>query len=275
MKKLLPLLASAFTASAFAGTDFAWSTDKVGYTGEVTRYSTEADAIAGTNAVGTYNVAQRDLGTYIVNNRPDFDVNQSFFLTAWYYTTDPSHGAYSGWGNPSNTDNSFVQLADTGNASVSSISGGWASSAYNAFFVTVTGANANYAGQFARFWNAGQPDVGGKGTAGTFLKYTYSMEATGLNGAVDGSFITATNHPAHVTGTFDALFHNESTDTTISQDYYVIHLKMNDINWAFDNQAQLNGAFSPSYFSAQAVPEPTTMAVLALGAVAALKRRRK
>lgn len=281
-------LALGCVSSAFAGSNnFVFSTDKLGYTGTVSRFNSLSDAQNDINSVGVFNLQQRDFSTYFVNNRPDFDTNYTFLLTAWYYTTsDNTNGKpkgdptgdryYSGWGNPSNTDNSFFQIGDTGSVTVDNTSGNWTSSAYDTFKVHVDGHNATYANSYARLWNAGDPDVGGEGTQGTFYSYSLDATATGLNGVYSGGGnVTATNQPSHITGSATAIFKNLSTTSPVSNGWYRAELTFNDTNWAYANQSDLNGPFNASTFSAGVVPEPTTMAVLGVGALALLRKRSK
>lgn len=285
MKLRLTTLAVAclLVGQAIANDNLAWVTDKAGYTGSVTRYNTLADAQNHQNGQGTYTVQQRDAGTFFVNGRPDVYTNSNIFLTAWYYSTsDNTNGLpkddpggdryYSGWGNPNNTDNSFVQLYDGDGSTYSSMTGGWTSNAHDTFNIHVVGGNANFQ---SRLWNAGNPDIGGEGTKGSFVSYDINMTASGLVGLADGSYYTATNHPADVSGTFSGIFLNTSVNSPSSDGYYGFTLNMNNTNWAYaQGDDALNGNFGQSYFSGGVVPEPASMLALSGFAFAALRRRK-
>ncbi|NPV04894.1 MAG: VPLPA-CTERM sorting domain-containing protein [Syntrophaceae bacterium] len=276
------LIGTNAQAAFFAGTD------RVSYTGTVTRYETLADAQSGVNATGTYaipardaaapyNTGFRDAGIFFSNNAPDYWPNASIFLTAWYYTTDPSHGEYSGWGNPNNTNTGFIQLYDeTGGTSTSAngyfsnLSGGY----YRDFTLQVTGQNAG-AAEYARLWHA--PGVGGEAglTRGTFLNYNLNITFGGLQGMLlPGGWIESHNHPESVTGTFMALFQNTNTIDPAYQGYYVANFTFGLDNWAFAQGEALNGAFSESTFAAP-VPIPPAAWLLGSGLIGLVAIRRR
>ena len=267
---------------AMAQDKFFMSSDYMSYDMTMTKYGSLSDAQNATNALGSYTLTdpatnnRRDMGTYFVQDVATFDSDYAIFLTAWYYTTDPNNGAYSGWGNPNNTNTGFVQMYDIGATSVSSMSGAW--SVLNAgvaggstFTMSATGGAAG-ATQFARLWHGA---TGGASnlTGGTFHNYSFNVTASGLTANWDSThnLYAAYNHPASLSGGFSGIFENTGADSQY-HGFYVFNGVLNETSWAFGNSANLNGAFSDSAFGA--VPEPTTMTILGLAALAGLRKRK-
>lgn len=292
MRKFLFLSLGLVIGSALCSAqNFAASTDFLGYTGSIVRYATLADAQAQTNAVGgPHAVNQRDASLFFTQNRPDvYSSNAAIFMTAWYYTIanntngfgmDDVNGNryYSGWGNPNNTNTGFVQMYDLDSSSLTSYSGGWTSNAYDTFQLSFSGGSAG-ASEYARLWNAGSSGGPAGDTAGSFIEYAFNAQFSGLNGVLDGANYTATNHASSVTGAFTGIFQNTSNTNVGANGFYRFTLDLNTTNWAFSQGDQaLNGNFSPSYFSAGSfapVPEPMTMSLMGIGAVAAFRRIRR
>lgn len=117
--KLVAAAAAAFVAGAATANPLYISYDNFHYSGAVTRYSTLADAQAGTNAVSTTSISTatndtrstlpnaRDGQIYVAASSAGYDpTNLSYFSTAWYFTTFPANG--DGWGNPNNTNPGFI-----------------------------------------------------------------------------------------------------------------------------------------------------------------------
>ncbi|MCU0315518.1 MAG: PEP-CTERM sorting domain-containing protein [Fimbriimonadaceae bacterium] len=286
----------ALATSTFA-TPFFAATDLMSYDMTMSRYATLADAQSGTNVVSNHVLAdaatnnRRDLGTYFVDGVPTYGSNFAAFLTAWYYTTEDNTNSlpkddpagnryYSGWGNPNNTNTGFIQMYDDGATTISSMSGVWSTLAPgvangSTFSLVATGENAGpgFANQSARLWHGG---VGGAGslTSGTFINYSISFTASGLTANWDPThnLFVSTNHPVTITGGFKGIFENSGSDSSL-HGFYVYSGSFNNTSWAFNQgDAALNGDFLESQFGA--VPEPMTLSILALGALAA-KRRRK
>lgn len=249
------------------------STDRFGYTGVVTRYDTLSDAENGVNAVGTYDIGNRDLSLYISNDYAGL-TNWNVIMGSWWYTTDPSGSA--GWGNVTgNSGRGFVQLYDKNSLSVTSFSGkfgGFVGTYYTTYNLSVTGANADYANQYSRFWVDYQ---GGGADKVIYIKYALNLTATGLEGIQAGSFIESNNHPTGVTGTYTGIFQNVSTTYAQNNGFYTYTLNLDMDNWAYANQGKLTGdPFAKSYFG-EAVPGPAAALPFAIGLLAARRRRRK
>ncbi len=135
----------------------------------------------------------RDGTLYFVQNAPQIYTNYNMLASNW-----SEHAA-------SNTNNSFLQLADDGNASLTSAIAGWDAS-NTVFSMTVTGANAPY--PYSRFW---QPDKG-MAWGVKFLNYTYSFTATFDTPAIgDGNdFLVSSGTATSIVGSFTGTF--QSTD---------------------------------------------------------------
>lgn len=270
------LIAGAMLGGSAFAFDFAVSTDYLNYNGTVTRYATLADAQNQVNSIGSATFADRDGSLYQGKNNSYLGAgfeNSDVLLTAWWYTTDPSHGAYSGWGNPNNTNDSFIQLYnDTGSFTTSS-SGYWSDS-FTKLNVSISGANADYANAFSRLW----PGVNNGGQSGTFVNYDINYTVSGLSAVLDGGtgWMVDTTNRGSVSGSFRGIFENTSPSVPANNGFYVFDVNLFDSGstWAEDNAGSLNGGLSSTIFAAP-VPEPASMAVLGLGAVALLRRRKK
>jgi hypothetical protein len=284
--RTLTVAALAVAASLSMAQDrFFMASDYMSYDLTMTKYASLSDAQNSVNSLGSYTLSdpatndRRDLGTYFVQDVATFDTDYAIFTTAWYYTTDPDNGAYSGWGNPNNTNTGFVQMYDDNASTVSSMSATW--STLNAgvadastFSMSASGTNATHADEFARLWHGA---TGGTGslTNGTFLSWDFNMTATGLTADWDGThnLFVANDHPSTVSGGFNGIFQNDNVTDSQYNGFYVFSGTLNSDSWAYANSGDLNGAFSNSAFGA--VPEPATMTVFGLAALAGLRKRKK
>lgn len=249
---------------------FELSTDRFGFSGTYTRYATQADAEAGTGAIATGTVEQRDMSLAL-------DDNASYITTAWWYTQD-SQGR-TGWGNPSNTNLSFLQIYDPPSVTAN---GYWTSGALNEFRITASGSDSTVNARF------GTTDTAAADSRGQFLSYSLDATFSGLNTAVDTGSNTfrSTGDPngIAVNGTFTALFQNTSTSNPSLNGFYVVNLTLNSTSWVYDNQNSLTGDasyshYQPSVFESSVVaPEPSTLGLAGMGVMAALihaRRRRR
>jgi len=256
-----PVQASSFYAS----------TDMFSYTGSVTRYATLDDARAGLNSIGgpytlpsratdaPYNTPYRDAGIYFVNNAPSYATNANIFLTAWWYTTDAANGAYSGWGNPNNTNTGFVQLYDSAGATSTASNAyfsGWDGTNYTQFNMAVQGQNATYENSYARLWHA--PNEGGAGslTSGVFLDYGLTLTAGGLQGTYDPvtGLVKSTDHPDSVSGLFWAIFQNTNTTDPTLNGYYVANFAL---GWTTGPTARVRRSTARSARASSGPPSPS------------------
>jgi len=275
---MFAFLAVAMASSAFAG-DYLVSTDSLNYSGTISRYATLADAQTGSNSLSSVHLSQpRDGSLWNTKNAPTSYTgagyeNDTVFLTSWWYTTDPNNGAYSGWGNPNNTDDSFIQLYNGGNGTVTSNTASW-NAGFNTLTVNITGANADYNNSYARLWTG---QSGSSVEDGVFVSYGINYSVSGLAATLDpstGWMVDGTSRGI-VSGSFTGIYHNIDTNVPANNGYYAFNVSLFDSGTTYGeaNSANLNGAFNHGFFAAP-VPEPASFAVLGLG-VFALKRRKK
>jgi hypothetical protein len=278
---------TAVVALVLACADSAWatgvaSTDRVGYTGTVRRFATLADALARTNPTSgpltipnrvtapPYDTPYRDAAIFFVKDTPSFFSDYNFFGAAWYYST--SGGAFSGTGNPNNTNDGFTQIADD-NGSTDTSFFTYFNRPLNEFTLEFSGVNATSALDVARLWNAsGEPLTGG-----TFHTYQLQITFGGLNGAWNPStgMYEASNHPTSVGGKFQAVFEN----TSAANSFYRVNWTFAMDNWAFGQGGSLvEGGIVDSFFASNlSLPEPGTLGLLICGfpLLAATRRRNR
>ena len=277
-KSLLAYSAALSCAlSAQASTSGLVSTDRFGYTGAVVRYATEADALAGINAVGTTLVGNRDLSLYVVDDAATYDTDANIIMGSWWYTTDPSGSA--GYGNTrGNSGVGFMQIYDADGSTDLATSFNFSNfdgTYWTQFDLSLSGENATAPADSTRFWVDYQ---GGGADRVNYLNYSLNLTATGLQGTQTGGFIEANGEPANVTGTFHALFQNVSTTYPQNNGFYVVDLNLDMVNWAYENKDILTGAypFATSLFVASTPDSGATCALfgLSLAVLPCLRRRR-
>lgn len=172
-------IVTVLMTNGIVSADFYAMTNEIGYQGTIWNI---------TDGTGPWTTSTgRDAALYTTVGVPG-SPNYNYLLSNW-----SEHGA-------SNTNNSFLQLAETGNPSVDSAVGSW-DSTLKTFTVTVTGHDAPY--PWSRFW---QPD-NGVAWGVTFTEYRYSFTATFASEAVvsDGWYVDS-GSPLSIDGTFTGKF---------------------------------------------------------------------
>ena len=183
MKKLVAILmlAALIVPAMAAQTGFYAITNEIGYQGTIWNITD--------NSAPWQTTAGRDATLYVAVGVPGWTNDYNYLLSNW-----SEHSA-------SNTNNSFIQLAETNNPSVTSTSAAWDSTS-KVFTVTVTGQNAPY--PWSRMW---QPD-NGVAWGVTFTDYTYTFTATFDEAAAIDSdgWLSNTAAPVSIVGSFTGEF---------------------------------------------------------------------
>lgn len=239
---LLAFVAPAAQAAVFV------SFEQAGYTGSWTRYGTLADAQAGTNALGSGAVPQRDLSLYISQGVPSIYGDTTVIMSLWYAP-----------GSPSNQNFGFLQIYEDPETTAQSVEGYFTDPSMTTYQLNVAGKNATAASSVARFGEK----TGGPASTTSGEFHTYDLQVTfgGLSGTYNPGtgLYESDGFAGSVTGSFTGIFENKGTDPT-RHGFYAINLAVNNENWAVDN-----GHISPAgqaFFSSTVVPEPTSMLVL-------------
>jgi len=176
----------------------------------------------------------------------------------------------------SNTNNSFLQIGEDGNPSVTSASGAW-DSTLTMFNFFVSGANATYASSYSRFW---QPD-NDVAWGVTFMDYTYSFTAAFASAAAidaDG-WLSNTVAPDSIIGSFTGHFEvtaDVNKNPITNGDIYGFDIAFSKAMFVpLDEHSSWDGSdvIVTNSFGA-AVPEPATMLLLGLGLVGLVGARR-
>jgi len=255
MKKLATIFAVVMLMAGLANAaGFYAITNEVGYQGTVWNE---------TDSTGPWTTSTpRDGYLYTMVDYPGFvNPNYNYLMSNW-----SEHAV-------SNTNDSFLQIGEDGNPSVTSASGNW-DSTLKVFTVAVSGAGATYDSSWSRFW---QPD-NGVAWGVTFTDYSYTFTATFASAAAidtDG-WLSNTVNPDSITGSFTGHFvvtADVNKNPITDGDTYGFNIAFSkemfvplDAVDAYGNPTSVMNYFG-------AVPEPATIAILCLGGL--LLRRKK
>ncbi len=273
MKKLTILLIVAAMAIPAMASSVGWiDTERFGYNGTITRYS---DSTLETQVDDVIDTGSRDGSFWSDSESP-----ASVIMGSWWYSTETDdQGAPlgAGWGNTTgNTGPGFIQFYDLAQDFVTDQS--YSFSNFDGTYWTDFSFELNVAmteaGAYSRL---SAPD--NTGDSGYFQSLNVNLTATGLQGIeqTNGTIIAeeSDTFAADVTGSISGIFVNTSTEEVDNNGYYVFDFDINMVNWAYENRDSLVGDYSEFYEgSFGVVPEPATIAILGIGAVGLIRRKR-
>jgi hypothetical protein len=261
MKKLVVFL--MVVGLLMAGSGMALATGFYGLTNQLGYQGTIWNITAGTGPWTTS--TPRDAALYTVVSAPQIYGDYNLLLSNW-----SEHAV-------SNTNDSFFQLAEAGNASVTSANGFW-SADLKTFVMSVNGANLPYSTGYSRFW---QPDVG-VAWGVTFTNYSYTFTATFPTAAsLDSNGFYVNSSPGTIDGSFSGNFvvtADVNKNPITNGDTYGFNIALSqamlaplDLTDAYGNNVVPYSEFG----STQVVPLPSTVLLLGSGlAGLAFYRRR-
>ena len=240
--------------------------DNFTYSGTVTRYATLDDAQNQTNATGgPYTIGTATNGTHstradardgnlsVTSTAPAaYGTDLTYLSTAWYFTTSPANG--TGWGNPNNTNDGFIQYYLT--SSAPTVNGGW-QPGYTQFQLTVIGGNGD-SGDNGRFWPA--PASGAAAISrGEFVEFNLNLTADFASPATlnaTTNWYETTAMPSSMTGTLTGIFQNDQANDTQYNGFYRFNYTVTGPgSWAADNTATWGGTPGTGPSSLWAGPE--------------------
>ena len=236
------LLAAALVfapAPAPAPEKFILSCERFGYIGTVSVYNSYAEAQSGRNPrYSNIVMPQRDGSIYMARAMGGEYGEFNAILTNWYATLDADPENNPGKGNPNNKNEGFFQMYDNNADNWQNQKATW-NKQKTVFTLESKGKNASYPsvsnpGEYARLWNAGAPAGSGEATKGTYLEYQVTFVASGVNGTDPDSdgFFEYTGTGGTYSGSFKAIFRNESQNYPASNGWYVLNLTFNNVSWA-------------------------------------------
>jgi hypothetical protein len=255
------------------------ATDRLGYTGSVTRYSTLADMQNSVNGT-TFSNPQRDLSLFMIDNNANFanqwgpnPATESIFLTAWWFSP-----LNNGAGNPNNQNYGFLQMYDNDGATLSSMTTQWNNAGRTSFTFSASGSNSIPGCTSYPPEDCGRLYNGSTASGGSFLTYSLGLTANGLAPATFNATTgvwESVSDPTSITGYLNGTFQNTSLSDPTSNGWYSYSMTMNMTSYAYDNGYLAN---DPSYFGSAVTvtPEPASLGLFAMGLVGvAFVRRRK
>mgnify|MGYP005842400481 FL=1 len=268
----ISIAGAVLLASISANAAILVDINSLGYVGSWEKFDTEADARNATNQVDSGTIPQRDLQIFIRDGQTSPDVFQ--LITGWNL----------GSGNPSNTNNGFVQISDIGSTTVDSLDAGWTDSNFDTYDVNIIGTNAlrrtssTVGNQEARL-GVGPGD---RSTNGNWLDYDLSLTFNTLNSnEMTTGIQTAIDEPGSVTGNLSIIFENPNKfdldgNPNANKGFYRAEISINQTSWSVDNNIT-KVVDDTSTFEAPSspIPEPNTAILCILGffSITTLRRR--
>lgn len=234
------------------------SLNSIGYEGSWQKYASLTDAQNDVNLVQSGVVPQRDLQIFLSQGGSSAD---QFVMAT---------GHNLGAGNPSNTNEGFLQVQDIGLTTVDSLTGGWTDTNFDTYRVNLSGSNA-----LARTSTAGNQEVrlgvgpSDRSTAGTWHSYDLELTFSGVTSSETTPGVQrADDNPSSVSGNMFILFENPSlldldSNPNANLGFYRVDISINMNSWAVDNNVPAV-VDTPAAFEASTtpVPEPSTYSML-------------
>lgn len=254
-RRLFAIVAGLCAGAAMSYGNIFVSINSIGYVGSWEKFATLSDAQNNINAVDSGAVPQRDLQMYLSEGRATTD---GFQMVTGYNL---------GSGNPSNTNEGFLQISDVGFASRDSLLAGWTDTNFDTYEVNLTGSNAmrrlssTNPNQDTRL-GVGPSD---RSTNGNWLSYDLNLTFDNLNSSeVDPGVQRADDDPANVSGSLFVLFENPNlfdldSNTNANLGFYRVNININMVSWAADNNVS-EVVDNPSAFEASTTPVPESAA---------------